>query len=178
MSHQPFETWILDQETLSMEDRRALQAHLVSCAQCQRLERRWQAVHQELRARSMASPAPGFTRRWQAGLAERRAREQRRQAWRIFGTLLAAALFFLVVLAGYLIATTTLTDWLVAFSRTAESSHVFLQMAIYVVQNWFTSTPAALNIALWIYLTVTLCMLILAWALVMWRTKSVGVLNQ
>jgi hypothetical protein len=178
MSHQPFETWILDQENLSTADRRVLQAHLADCAQCQRLERRWRAVHQELRVRLMAAPAPGFTRRWQSGLAERRAREQRRKAWQIFGSLLGASLFILIILAGYFIATTTLTDWLVAFSRTAESSHVFLQMAIYVVQNWFHSTPPALNIALWIYMTFTLCALILVWVIVLWRTKSAGVLEQ
>ncbi len=180
MSHQPFETWILDHDrgTLSIEDRRELQAHLESCAQCQRLAQRWQAVRQELRARPMASPAPGFARRWQSGLAERKARAQRRQAWKIFGGLLGAALFILLVLAGYLIATTSPSDWLIAIIRSSESTRVFLQMAVYLVQDWFSTTPLAINVAVWIYLTVTLCVLTLAWVAVLWRTKSVGVLNQ
>jgi hypothetical protein len=180
MSHQPFETWILDHDRgiLSTEDRRELQAHLATCTQCQRLERRWQSVHQELRAHPMVAPAAGFTQRWQTGLAERRAREQRKQAWRIFGGLLGAALFILLVLGGFLIATTTPSDWLIAFIRTSESSRVFLQMAIYIVQDWFSTTSLAFNLALWIYLTVTLCVLTLAWVTVLWRTKSVGVLNQ
>ncbi len=180
MSHQPFETWILDHNrgTLSIEERRELQAHLETCAQCQRLEERWQAARQELRARRMASPAPGFAQRWQAGLAERRALEQRRQAWKIFGGLLGAALFILLVLGGYMLATTTPADWLIAFIRMTESSRVFLQMAIYIVQDWFTTTPFAFNLAVWIYLTVTLCFLTLVWVTVLWRTKSVGVHNQ
>lgn len=180
MSHQPFETWILDHDrgTLTTDDRRELKAHLATCAQCQQLERRWKAVNQDLRARPMAAPAAGFARRWQAGLAERKAREQRRQAWRIFGGLLGIALFVLLVMGGYFFATTTPTDWLIAFIRSFESSRVFLQMAIFIVQDWFSTTPFAINLALWIYLTVTLCVLTLAWVTVIWRTKSVGVLNQ
>ena len=178
MSHQPFENWILDQGELSTEERRALQAHLAACAQCQRLERRWGAVHQELRARRMVAPAAGFSQRWQNGLAERRAREQRKQAWRIFGVLFGAAIFILLILGSYIITTTSPTEWLIAFTRMSESSRVFLQMAIYVVQNWFSSTPLALNIAMWIYLAFTVCALTLVWVAVLWRTKSVGALNQ
>jgi hypothetical protein len=39
MSHQPFETWILDHDrgALTIDERRGLQAHLATCAQCQRL---------------------------------------------------------------------------------------------------------------------------------------------
>lgn len=178
MSHQPFENWILDQGELSSEERRALQAHLTACAQCQRLERRWGAVHQELRARRMVAPPAGFAQRWQSGLTERRAREQRKQAWRIFGVLLGAAIFILLILGSYIITTTSPTEWLIALTRMSESSRVFLQMAIYVVQNWFSSTPLALNIAMWIYLTFTVCALTLVWVAVLWRTKSVGALNQ
>lgn len=178
MSHQPFETWLLDQESLSTEERRNLRTHLESCKQCQRLEQKWLEVHQELRARRMVAPAPGFTQRWKSGLAERRAREQRKQAWKIFGIFMASALFILLVLAGYMLATTTPAEWLDAVIRTMSSSEVFFQYSIYIVQNWLTSTPLAIHIALWIYLTVTLCVLSLLWVMIFWRTKSVGVLNQ
>ncbi len=178
MSHQPFENWILENEGLTAGERRELQVHLSACGQCQRLERKWQAVHQELRAHRVAAPAPGFTQRWQASLAERRAREQRKQAWRIFGILMAGALFVLLILAGYVLATTSPAQWLVALTRTVSSSQAFLELAIYIVQTWVSSTPLALNIALWIYLTVTLCILSLVWLGILWRTKNVGVLNQ
>lgn len=175
MSHQPFEAWILDPATLSAEDRRTLDAHLAGCPQCQRLDHRWQAVHQQLRVRNMAAPSPGFTQRWQASLAERREREQRRQAWTTFGLLAGGALFILLILAGYTIATTTPAEWFIAVVRVFASSKGFLDFAVLAVQSWLSSTPLALNIALWIYLTVTLCFLSLAWVLVMWRTKSAGV---
>jgi len=178
MSHQPFETWILDHEAMSAEDRRALKTHLAGCQQCQRLDRRWQAVHQELHARTMAAPAPGFTQRWKTGLVERRAREQRKQAWRIFWILLASAVFILLILSGYFLATTSPTSWMISLVSAIDSSQAFLQWAIYVVQSWITSTPLAINLALWMYLTITLCLVLLAWVTVLWRTQSVGVLNR
>jgi anti-sigma factor RsiW len=178
MSHQPFETWILDPDTISAEDRRSLQAHLAECPQCQRLEQDWKAVHQQLRARTMVAPAPGFTRRWQAGLAERRARAQRRQAWKIFGFLSGGALFILLLLAGYMIATTSPTDWLMGLVRIFASSRQLIDVSTLAVQSWLTTTPLALNIALWIYLTVTLCLLSFVWLLIVWRTKTVGVTQQ
>lgn len=178
MSHQPFENWILDSDSLPVEERRQLQAHLDTCSQCRRLSQRWGAVHLELRARAVAAPFPGFSQRWKEGLVERRAREQRKQAWKIFGALIAAAVFILMVMAGYVAMTSSPTDWLEAIVQTAESTQNFLMLSIYYVQTWVTSTPLALNVALWVYLTISLCILSLIWLLVLWRTKSLGVLNQ
>lgn len=181
MSHQPFENWILEPEGMTSTDRRALREHVEACPQCQRLHQKWGAVSQELRARRMVTPAPGFAQRWQSGLAERRAREQRRQAWRIFGFLSGSALFFLLVIAIYLTATSTPTDWLVAIVRMGSSSMRLVSLVYYVVQTWLSATPLAFNIALWIYLTLTLCALCLVWGGILWRTKigsHAGVLNQ
>lgn len=177
MSHQPFEDWILDPVELTSEEQRKLKLHLADCTQCQRLERRWQAVHQQLRARPMAAPAPGFSQRWQSGLAERRAREQRKQAWKIFLSLFGGALFILTLMAGYTIATTSPAEWLEALVRTISSSQDLVGLVFFAVLSWWSTTPLALNIALWIYLTITLCILSVVWLLIVWRTKTAGVLN-
>lgn len=178
MSHQPFETWILDHETLAPEDRRSLQTHLENCKQCQRLQERWGVVRHELRARTMVAPAPGFAQRWQAGLAERRAREQRRQAWKIFGIFSGGALFSLMVLAVYLMTKSTPTDWLAAGIETLSSSKSLIDLAVYAVQTWLSATPLAVNIAVWIYLAFSLCLMCLVWVAILWRTNIVGVINK
>lgn len=175
MSHQPFETWILDHAGLSMADRRALQEHLDTCQQCQRLQRQWESVHQELRARRMAAPAPGFTQRWMSSLAERRAQEQRKQAWRIFGIFLGGSFLILLLLAGYLMATSSPADWLTAAVRAASSTAAILNLCVYAVRTWLSNTPLAVNLALWIYLMIALCLMSLAWVLIVWRTSIVGV---
>jgi predicted anti-sigma-YlaC factor YlaD len=178
MSHQPFETWILDHESLPIADRRTLQAHMETCQACQRLYRQWSGARQELNTRRMAAPASGFTSRWRASLAERRARAQRRQAWKIFGMLFAAALFIFLLLAGYVIATSSPTDWLIAVVQTFYTSSGLLTLGVLFVQTWLSNTPLAVNVVLWIYLTITFCLLSLAWVLVLWRTNIVGVFSK
>jgi hypothetical protein len=175
MSHQPFETWILDHESLEITDRRMLQAHLETCQQCQKLSRKWNGVRQELQTSRMAAPTAGFTRRWQASLTERRAKAQRKQAWRIFGILFAAALFVFFLLAVYVMATTSPTDWLIAVMQTFSTSNSLLSLGVLFVQTWFSNIPLAVNVVLWIYLTITFCLLSMAWVLVIWRTNLVGV---
>jgi hypothetical protein len=178
MSHLPFESWILEYDTLEPEERRSLQGHLESCKQCKRMQNKWLAAQQELRARRMATPAPGFSQRWLSSLVLRRAQEARKQAWRIFGALLAAALLVLLILAGYVMTTTTVTDWFAALIRIFTSSLNTYSLVEFGVTSWFESTPLALNIALWIYLTVTLCLLSLGWVFVLWRTSLVGVFKK
>jgi hypothetical protein len=178
MSHQPFENWILDFENLPMPDRRSLQSHLDTCPQCQRTHRKWQAAQRELRARKLIAPAPGFITRWQSGLAERRAREQRKQAWRVFVGFVAAAMFILLVLVGYVMMTSTPGDWLAAFIRSASTSLGFFNLITYLARTWFSNTPLAINIALWIFVSVTLCLISLVWIFALWRTSKVGVSNQ
>jgi hypothetical protein len=178
MSHQPFETWILELETLPMTDRRSLQSHLDTCQQCQRTLRKWQAAQRELRARKMITPAPGFMARWQSGLAERRLREQRRQAWRVFTGFVMAAMFILLVLVGYVMMTSTPGDWLAAFIRSASTSLGLFNLFTFLARTWFANIPIAVNIGLWIFVSISLCLLSLAWVFAIWRTSTVGVSNQ
>ncbi len=178
MSHQPFENWILDLNALTGEERRSLQAHLETCSQCQKLQRRWQAVHWELQARRMVAPAPGFTQRWQSSLAERRAREQRKQAWWVFFACLGAALLVLLIITGYVLATSTPTDLLTAGIQYLSSSINLFNLAASLVKSWLAATPLALDIVLWMYLAFTLCLLSAIWVLALWRTSHVGVFNK
>lgn len=178
MSHQPYEDWILDLNAMPEGERRTFQAHLEGCPQCQALQRKWQAAHRELRTRAMISPAPGFTQRWQSGLAKRQAREARRQALKTFIGFLGGAILILLGLAVYVVSTSTPADWLAALVRYGFYTLNLADTLVTLVSIWLRSTPLALNIALWIYLAITLCLLSLAWVFALWRTSILGVNNQ
>jgi len=84
-NHQPFETWIFSEETLSASEAQALQAHLQHCEDCRQLSNAWQEVETQFRLAPPLKPAPGFTQRWQVRLA---ADQRRAQRWQTLSILL------------------------------------------------------------------------------------------
>jgi len=103
MSHQPFETWILAEEPLTVEQAHALHAHLEVCEACHRLSSASSYVDQLLRTIPSMRPATGFTSRWQARLVEKSLQayrqRQRSQSWWFFALNTFGAVLFLVLLA-------------------------------------------------------------------------------
>lgn len=77
MKHQPFEEWLLDETSLTPEQKRELDLHVRSCAYCSAL----METGVVLRSVRMVAPADGFTARFQARLAERRLADRRRRFW-------------------------------------------------------------------------------------------------
>lgn len=95
MKHQPFEEWLLNETSLTPEQKRELDLHVRSCASCSALLE----TEMVLRSAKMVAPAEGFTTRFQARLAERKLVESRRRVWGAV-LFLIGGLFFLVWLAG------------------------------------------------------------------------------
>ena len=98
-NHQPFEDWLFSSETLTEEQSRALQEHLISCDHCRCLAAGWHEVEGELKAASDISPAPGFANRWQVRLASQRAQRQKRQAAYFLIFSVGSAFLLLVALS-------------------------------------------------------------------------------
>src|SRR5258708_25968337 len=76
MNHKPYHDWmnaVLD-GAIAAADRRALEAHLATCASCQATWASLSSVQRLFKAAPMAPPRPGFNGRFQARLAQRRAR--------------------------------------------------------------------------------------------------------
>jgi len=81
MNHRPFEDWLLEDQQLTPQQERDLQAHVRTCTSCTAVAETNLALH----AARLARPAAGFTDRFRVRLEQRR-REQR---WRqVIGTLL------------------------------------------------------------------------------------------
>ncbi len=75
MNHRPFEDWLLDDQSLTPEQQRDLQAHLRSCSSCTAIAESNLALHS---ARQIA-PAAGFSERFQIRLVKRREEQRWRQ---------------------------------------------------------------------------------------------------
>ncbi len=78
--HEPFATWILEEEPLSPAQRTALKAHLAQCPSCRNLDMGWQAAHRALRHYPESSPPPGYLLRWQT-YRERQKKRRQYQVW-------------------------------------------------------------------------------------------------
>ncbi len=80
MNHRPFEDWLLDDQPLTAQQARELQAHVRDCRSCASIAESNVALH----ATRLVGPATGFTDRFRVRLETRR-REQR---WRqVIGTI-------------------------------------------------------------------------------------------
>jgi hypothetical protein len=77
MSHQPFELWLLEDQNLEPEQKRALQAHLQTCVHCSALVE----TGSQLRSVRQAEPASGFSVRFQQRLSAHKLAERRRKFW-------------------------------------------------------------------------------------------------
>jgi len=179
MSHQPFETWLLeDHRSLSEEEQQTLHQHLERCADCRRLEAKWQEVHLEMRAAPMVAPRAGFSRRFQAGMAERRVREQRRQAWRVFIAFgsSAAAVFIGFMIYAFFFSTTA--EWVQAVVGLLSTTVGAAETTRSLVSTWMQFTPFTLHLTLWITIGLMFSFLVLLWVFAIWRTSLVGVTNK
>ena len=77
MDHRPFEDWLLNNQTLSVPEKRQLDAHLQGCSSCSALAE----VNLALKSVTMAAPAAGFTDRFQVRLVAQKNALRRRNFW-------------------------------------------------------------------------------------------------
>jgi predicted anti-sigma-YlaC factor YlaD len=94
MSHQEYEVLLLEQDELSTEERKQLDAHLQECIRCSQMHDRLSAVDSILRSAPSVAPAAGFTARFQLRLERAHQRQQARSL------LLMTVLTIIAVLGG------------------------------------------------------------------------------
>jgi len=178
MSHQPYENWILEIQTLNEEQRHSLDLHLEGCEECRQLKGRWALVRSELEQPAEFAPRPGFTRRWKAGLTERRLREQRRTAWKFFLACSSAAAAAFVFLVTYLALNTTPVQWVQAGVKALSSSVGYVMTLRDVSASWSQIVPPALNVAFWFSLVITFFFVTFIWVFALWRTSIGGTIQR
>ena len=122
MNHQPFETWIYNEELLEPEEQQKFDNHLQSCDDCRRQSLALEGVRQTFNAAPAPAPAPGFTKRWQARLAVHKQVVQQRRMW-----ILTLALFCLASLIslGILLLHIGQINWFYEFSQLIANFSLF-----------------------------------------------------
>ncbi len=172
MNHQPFESWMINEVHLSLEQETSLQSHLAACPECRKLQTSWQGAHHALRAAPMMRPAPGFNQRFSASLAQRRALAAHQRQIRniILGlsiSVIATALLLVVVIfastspVDILVRTTEIITGLIGWWNRAS------RLLIAALQQ-----PVAL--AIWVLLTSGISLLAFGWLFTLWRISLQG----
>ncbi len=77
MDHRPFEDWLLDNQPLTIDQKRQLNTHLQTCSSCTALAE----VNLALKSVRLVAPAAGFADRFQVRLAARKQTLRRRNFW-------------------------------------------------------------------------------------------------
>jgi anti-sigma factor RsiW len=175
MSHQPFETWLFDEASLSGDQVQALQAHLQECQQCRQLQKASKDLDTTLQAAPMASPQPGFSQRWRASLTERRAKQQVLQIKRLFIGFLVAALITLLMLVAAFFLTDSPVNLMVSIFEGATNLIIRGNQIQHVIVPWLETVPLIIPLAAWVTLSSGLSLLSLLWIYSLWRIHSRGV---
>jgi hypothetical protein len=165
MNHQPFEGWLLDNTSLTLEQKNELDAHTRICAYCAALVK----TEKLLSAPRMISPADGFVDRFQVRFVVRKAENRKR---RIIGSLLFALgglALMLWIASPYLLTfmaspaswITTFVEWgvflLTTFDAAAQAGSVILDVlsgllppfAWMVLASFFAGVSLLWSVSIW-----------------------------
>ncbi len=173
MGHQPFETWLLEEGELTVEQRRELAAHLMGCAECLELQNALTASTAFLHTSRPVSPATGFTQRWKDNLSRRRELQFQQQTRRFFLSVFIAALISLgglILVLG--LVNFSITDLLVPVAALIAGLFSAAGNAQAILG---INLSAPLSVVLWILATSSVCLLIFGWVYALWRISSRGV---
>ncbi len=172
MSHQPFETWLLEENNRTPEQEAALQAHLLNCAECRQIHTGWQEARLSLKSAKMVSPAPGFSQRFSASLVARRAEQAHRRQIRNLIIGLSLGLIATAVL---------LTAVVFSFTSPAEMLVNGVEAITMGVNRWnqvIHVLTAALQhpifLVVWILVTCGVSILACGWLFTLWRISVQG----
>lgn len=146
MNHQPFENWLLSEETLNPDEALELEAHLETCDHCRELQAAWLGVINLFQDVPELEPIPGFVNRWQDRLAiDRQVETSARYRWQsmIMLILIVNAIAGLAVLLG--------TQFLTTF----DTPLTLLLSGVYRLASFVSLVNAIQNISFTLFRTIT-----------------------
>jgi hypothetical protein len=143
MNHQPFESWILEDQKLSSEETASLRAHLDTCPQCLKTNNAWLDVRYRIQHDPLVKPATGFTQRWQTGLEARRIKEEKRITRLVLLGLISAAFVLSLSLGLIFFTYNSLGSVLASLFRAFASASDFFEQVGHVLTVWVKLSSTA-----------------------------------
>ena len=172
MSHQPFETWLLEENNRTREQEAALQAHLANCAMCRQIHTGWQEARLSLNSTRMAKPASGFSQRFSASLAQRRAvQAHRRQVRNLILGLSLGLIATAVLLTTVILTFNSPTEILVNFVGVITMGVNRWNQVIHVLS---AAMQQPIFLVVWILVTCGVSILACGWLFTLWRISVQG----
>ena len=166
MNHRPFEDWLLNDLSMTPEQKRELDAHLRTCAYCSALAETGLA----LKSVKKVSPATGFTQRFETRLAARKIADRRRRFWgSILFTFGGLALLMWIVgpyVASFISSPATwiasFVEWGVFLVTTVRAMAQAGSILLHIV-------PEFLSPFAWMVLVSAVAGVGLLWSVAIWR---------
>jgi hypothetical protein len=153
MNHQPFETWLFTEDTLTPEDADALSVHLESCEYCRELQAALTGVFNLFEDFPQMEPDPGFMDRWEVRLSEeRQVNTQMRHRWQsvIMLILIANVIAGLAFLLGTQFFATVQTPadlimpWIYRFTSALTFVNGVQNLAVTLFRTFTSIVPVGL----------------------------------
>jgi hypothetical protein len=160
MDHRPFEDWLLNNQTLAVDEKRQLNAHLQVCSSCTALAE----VNLALKSVKMAEPPAGFADRFEVRLGARKKALRLRNAWG-FLLLTFSVLSILAWIAWPVIRSLSqspvdlLTTWLASL----VSFYAVLQAMFHAGAVLFRVVPGFIPVYVWAMVLLAVCGWCLLW---------------
>ena len=178
MSHQPYDTWLLNPEELTAQQAAELRAHLETCPECKQLNNAWGNVLGMIRSEPVVPAPAGFAQRWKADLEARKAKKRAQQIRRTFFLMIAGIVVISLGFIAFLAATMTPAEFMLHAVRTFTSVSTSAREAQQFVQYLLRISPPAVPILLGLAAASWVLVLSLTWLFTVMRFSIKGELNQ
>lgn len=178
MSHQPYETWLLETEELTAQQAAELRAHLDTCPECKQLKNAWGNVLGMIRSEPVVPAPAGFAQRWKADLEARKAKKQARQIRRTLFLMVAGIAVISLGFIVFLATTMTPAEFMVHAMRTITTVSSSAREAQQFLQYLLRITPPVIPILIGLAAASWVLALSLTWLITVLRFSIKGEPNQ
>lgn len=175
MNHQPYESWILDDEKLDRSQQVELEEHLRDCPKCNKLQQSWAVARMQIKSAPVRQPAAGFSGRWQQSLAERKRYEESRQTRNLLLGLSGTALLLLIILAVIFMPDFSLIGLTVSAITTIVNISKGLSTFMELVTSITRTAPPGVMILSVLILSTLTSVFCFIWGVSLWKLSRKGV---